>query len=136
MDLHHGTEGDQTHQGVLGNEGKGHKNSVLQGLELILRETGVYHEEVHWGEGVLAHREGILNCGIVGNELSGKIGFADVCIVGWELVALVAYRAHPQFSTHINSAIGIQHRVARALAIHRLIGDLERTRLVFLQGRV
>lgn len=148
MNLDHSTKCDQTHQCVLRDEGEGHEDGVLECLELIFREASIHYEEIDGREGV-AGRKGIFNSGIVGDELSREVGLTDIRIVCRELVSLVAYWAHPQFSTHIHSAtlqlnkpliakfedipIWVQYRVTWALAIYRLIRDLKGSRLVFLQ---
>lgn len=43
MDLHHASEGDEAYQGVGGQQGQGHLQGLLQGLQVLLLQTRVHH---------------------------------------------------------------------------------------------
>ena len=43
--LHHLAEGDEADEGVGGEEGEGHLQGLLKGLQLVLVHAGVHHHQ-------------------------------------------------------------------------------------------
>jgi hypothetical protein len=102
--LCHGTEGDETHQGIGWQQTETDYEGFSQTLEVVFVEAGVYDVEED-GRGRRGTGEGILDCGILGKELSGEVGVGDVSVMRWEGVARHAEGADPQLRPHIDLTV-------------------------------
>lgn len=101
MDLSHGTEGDETYQSIGWQETETDHEGFTETLEVVFIEAGVYNvEEDGWSR--RGAREGVLNGGILGEELCGEIGVGDVSVVRREGIARHAKGADPQLGPHID----------------------------------
>lgn len=100
---HHGTEGDQSHEGVWGKQTETDDEGVAESLEFILVHACVDDkEEGGWYCG--AAREGVFDSGELGQQFGGKVGVGYVFVVGRECIALQAEGTDPKLSANINLA--------------------------------
>jgi len=95
---------------------------LAERLEIIRLHACVDHEHED-GRDLRRAAQRVLDRRVLGQQLRGQIGRANVLVVRRERVARQAERADPQLATHVHLAVRVQHRAARRLAHHRLVQD-------------
>lgn len=100
---HHGSESDQSNEGIRRQQAQADHQSLPQRLELILIHTGVDDIDKD-GWDLRRSREGILDGRVLREELGGKVGCGDILVVRWEGVALETKRADPEFPSDVDLA--------------------------------
>ena len=117
VDLHVGAEGDETDEGVVGEEVDGLLEAVGQlgqllghGARVDAEQKGRRTRRGDAGQLVLAR-------GVLRDELGGEVGLADVlAVVGGEVIPRQAERAHPQLGAEVHLAVRVEDGVARGRA--------------------
>ena len=103
MDLSHGTVGDETDESVGRQQAQANNERFAKGLEIVIVHAGVDKvEEDGWDLSGTA--EGILDGGVLGKKLCGKVGAADVFVVRRESIARETKGADPKLSTDVDLA--------------------------------
>jgi hypothetical protein len=105
----HRAEGDQTNKRVGREQLERRDKRLAQSLELILVDARVDNVEEDGGH---SHRpgEGVLDGGVLWQQLGWEVGLRDVLVVGRERVALVAERAVPHLSANVDRARRVSAR--------------------------
>lgn len=101
-------------------ETEGDDDALAEGLEVVLVEASVDDVEED-GRDLGWPGEGVLDGGILGEELGGQVVGRNVLVVRRERVALEAERADPQLAAHVDLAVRVQDSAARRLARHGLV---------------
>ncbi len=86
VNLSHGTVGDETDESVGREQAQANNERLTQGLKIVIIHAGVDDVEKD-GRDLSRTAEGILDGGVLGKKLGGKVGAADVFVVGWESIA-------------------------------------------------
>lgn len=116
-ETYHGTEGNESHQGVRGKQTETDYERVAESLEFILVHACVDDkEERGWYCG--AAREGVFDGGELGQQFGGEIRVGDVFIVRGEGIALQAEGTDPKLSANINLAARTHFRLHRCAFEH------------------
>lgn len=101
-------------------ETEGDDDALAEGLEVVLVEASVDDVEED-GRDLGWPGEGVLDGGILREELGGQVVGRNVLVVRRERVALEAERADPQLAAHVDLAVRVQDSAARRLARHGLV---------------
>lgn len=88
---------------MRGEQAQANDQSLAQGLEVILVHARVDDIEED-GRDLSGTRERVLDGGILGQQLGGKVGVADVLVVRREGVAGKAEWADPKLATYVDLA--------------------------------
>jgi len=104
LKTHHGAVGDETDESVGRKETERNDQSLLQSLQLVLVDTGVYNIEED-GRDSSWTRESVLDGRVLGEELGREVGSGNVLVVGWERVSLQTEGADPEFTSDIDLTI-------------------------------
>lgn len=76
---------------------------VLQSLEIILIDASIDNVQKD-GRDLRTPGQGILDRGVLGQQLCGQVSVGDIAVVGRELVAVQAEGTDPQLATGIDLA--------------------------------
>jgi hypothetical protein len=119
---HHRAVGDESDESVRGQQTQADDDRLPECLEVILVQTGVDDVEED-GRDLGGASEGVLDCGVLGEELGGEVVARDVLVVRREGVALEAEGADPELPPHVNLTVRVQNRAAGCFARHGLVQD-------------
>lgn len=87
-------------------QAQANNNRVLERLEIIVIETSVDNKEEDGRHlGGLVH--GVLDGGVLGQQLSGQVGGTDVFVVGREVVAVETEGTDPELLLDVDLAVGL-----------------------------
>lgn len=140
VDVDVGPEGDQTEEGVVGQEINGLRQGGLEEADLFLDDTGV--DDEHENRRRRRRRGGVggggglvvLDGGVLGEELGGEVFVGDGGVVEGEVVALEAEGTDPDLGGEVDDGEGVEDGSAGAAA-ERGVGE-DRHGREGLQGSV
>lgn len=98
---YHSTKGDETDQGIWGQQTQADYQCLSQSLEFILVDAGIYYVKEN-GWDLSGSRESVFDSGVFGQQFGGEIGCRDVLIVRWERVSLETEWTDPEFAPDVN----------------------------------
>ena len=102
--LGHGTECHQPDQRVGGEETQADDESIPESFEVFFVETCVDYEDKDGGN-LGGAREGVLDGGVFGEELSWEVGIRNIFVVRRECVALKTKETYPEFAANVDLAV-------------------------------
>lgn len=100
---HHGSIGNQAHQGVRRQKTQTDDQRLSKSLEILQIQTGVDDIEED-GRNLRWAGERILDSGVFREKLSREVGAGDVLVMGRESIALKTEGADPEFSADVDLA--------------------------------
>jgi hypothetical protein len=103
----HGTKGDETDQGIWGQQTQADYQGFSQSLEFILVDTSVNNvKEDGWD--LSRSRKGIFDSGVLGQQLGRQVGCRDILVMRRERVSLKTERTDPEFASDVDLTTGYQ----------------------------
>lgn len=99
----HSTIRDQADQRIGRQQAEADDNSFLQGLQVVLVETGIDHEQKDRGD-LSGSRERVLDGGVLGKELGRQVGGGNILVVWREGISLQTERTNPELASHVDRA--------------------------------
>lgn len=131
---HHGAIGDEADEGVGREEAERDDDALLEGLEVVVLEARVDDKEED-GRDLGGARQGVLDRGVLWQELGGQVRGRDVLVVRGEGVALEAEGADPQLAADVDLAVRVEDGAAGGLAGDGFVQDRGQVGPL-LEGRV
>ena len=117
VDLDVGAEGDETDEGVVGEEVDGLLEAVGQLGQLLGHGARVDAEQEGRRSGRRDAGKLVLARGVLRDELGGEVGLADVlAVVRGEVIPREAERTNPKLGAEVHLAVRVEDGVARGRA--------------------